>query len=264
VYLDSLPLQHASVGYGQLCTHGRLGYEGKSVQVKRQFYKHDLSTHPPAHLAFNLEGRFEHCCCQVALNDDVAYSVTHADFIVLADGQQIAAATHVAAGQLPRELHADISGAQLLELVVKTRHWECSHAVWIDPQVEEIGAGTPASTLLDCLRRAEITLLHPRPRAKRCIGTVVFPGFEGLLDEMLGSLYANGGCQDALLVVFALGANIAVAHYDINEESNTITAISGAIQEYEKEGIVKEVDFIIGENRFFQPLVLPPTKEKSG
>jgi predicted O-methyltransferase YrrM len=209
MYLDTLPLERADVGYGQLGTLGSLGYEGKSVLVRRQHYKRALSTHPPAHLAFNLGGRFARFCCQVALNDDVAYSVTHADFIVLADGRRVAAATHVAAGQPPRDLYADISGAQLLELVVKTSHWERSHAVWLDPQVEEPGADTPASTLLDCLGRAEITLLHPRPRAKCCIGTVVSPGFEGLLDDMLGSLYANGGCQDALLVVFALGANMA-------------------------------------------------------
>lgn len=207
MYLDSLPLQYASVGYGQLGTHGSLGYEGKSVQMRRQHYKHALSTHSPAHLAFDLGERFARFSCQVALNDDVAHSVTHANFIVVADGRQVAAATHVAAGQLPCEFNVGISGAQLLELVVKTRHWDCSHAVWLDPQVEEPGADAPASTLLDCLGRAEITLLHPRPRAKRCIATLVSPGFEELLDDMLGSLYANGGCQDALLVVFLLGAD---------------------------------------------------------
>jgi predicted O-methyltransferase YrrM len=207
VYLDTLPLQQARVGYGQLGTHGSLGYESKFVQVRQQHYKRALSTHPPARLAFDLGGRFARFCSQVALNDDVAYSVTHADFMVLADGRQVAAATHVAAGQPPRELHADISGAQLLELVVKTRHWECSHAVWLDPQVDEPGPDAPDSSLLDCLGRAAITLLYPRPRAKRCIATLVSPGFEGLLDDMLGSLYANGGCQDALLVVFLLGTN---------------------------------------------------------
>ena len=45
MYLDTLPLQQASVGYGQLGTHGSLGYEGKSVQVRRQQYKQALSTH---------------------------------------------------------------------------------------------------------------------------------------------------------------------------------------------------------------------------
>ena len=50
MYLDTLPLQRSSVGYGQLGTHGSLGYEGKAVQVRRQHYKHALSTHPPAPL----------------------------------------------------------------------------------------------------------------------------------------------------------------------------------------------------------------------
>ena len=50
MYLDTLPLQYASVGYGQPGTHGSLGYEGKSVQVRRQHYKHALSSHPPARL----------------------------------------------------------------------------------------------------------------------------------------------------------------------------------------------------------------------
>src|SRR5205807_4346186 len=45
--------------------------------------------------------------------------------------------------------------------------------------------------------------------AVRCIATVVSPGFESLLDDMLGSLYANSGCQDALVVVFAIDANAA-------------------------------------------------------
>ena len=70
-------------------------------------------------------------------------------------------------------------------------------------------ADAPAGILLDCLSRTEITVPTPLPRAQRCIATIVSPGFEGLLDDLLGSLYANGGCQDALLVVFAVNANEA-------------------------------------------------------
>jgi len=43
------------------------------------------------------------------------------------------------------------------------------------------------------------------PRAERCIATVVSSGYASLADDMLGSLFANGGCQDALLVLFVLG-----------------------------------------------------------
>jgi predicted O-methyltransferase YrrM len=41
-------------------------------------------------------------------------------------------------------------------------------------------------------------------RARKCIATLVSSGYENLLDDMLGSLYANGNCQDALLVVFLI------------------------------------------------------------
>ncbi len=36
MYLDTLPLQRVSVGYGWLGTRGNPGYEGKSVLVKRK------------------------------------------------------------------------------------------------------------------------------------------------------------------------------------------------------------------------------------
>jgi predicted O-methyltransferase YrrM len=59
-------------------------------------------------------------------------------------------------------------------------------------------------TLLDCLRRTEITLPAGRIQAERCIATVASPGFTEHLDDLLGSLSANGGCPDALVVVFAV------------------------------------------------------------
>ena len=93
------------------------------------------------------------------------------------------------------------------ELVVKTSRWDFCHAVWLDPQVDEAPTTAPSHTLTDCLGRADIELPSMLPRAKRCIATVVSPGFETLLDDMLGSLYANGNCQDALLLVFALDAS---------------------------------------------------------
>jgi predicted O-methyltransferase YrrM len=208
MYLDTLPLQQASVGYGQLGTHGNLGYEGKSVQVQRKHYKHALSTHPPAHLAFNLGGCFSRFYCHLALNDDVRAGVSHAEFSVLADGRRVATA-HAVAGEPSRAIQANIAGAQVLELKVSTSRWEYCHAVWLDPQVDESVAEVRTKTLVDSLSRAEITLPAVIPSAERCIATVVSPGFEALLDDMLGSLYANGGCQDALLVVFALSSNTA-------------------------------------------------------
>ena len=203
-YLDSLPSLQARVGYGQVGMRGALGYEGKRVSVQHKNYPHAISCHPPASILFHLGGQFSSFRSEVALNDDVAHSGSHADFIVLVDGVQAAAATFVQAGTPPSQLVADVSGAQLLELVVQTSRWECCHSVWLNPVLESSMAEPAPSILVDCLQRAEITLQAATPRARRCIATVVSPGFEALADDMLGSLYANGNCQDALLVLFIL------------------------------------------------------------
>ena len=203
-YLDALPLHHAQVGYGTLGRDGSLGYEGKSVTVHGQPYSHALSTHPPARLIFQVDGQFTSFQCQVALNDDVRPGISHADFTVLADHRAVAVTPHVVAGDPPRPMIASIEGAQLLELVVNTSRWEYCHAVWLDPQLGGVAVAADGGVLLDCMGRTEITLPAFRPKAFRCIATVVSAAFVHLLDDMLGSLCANSGCQDALLVVFAV------------------------------------------------------------
>ncbi len=204
-YLDSLTLLQTQVGYGDLGMHGSLGYEGRPVTVRKQRYEHALSTHPPARLRFHVDRRFASFTCQVALNDDVPAGRSHADFAVLADGREVAVEPYVQAGEPPRPLVADIAGAEHLELVVRTSRWEHSHAVWLDPRVDESPA--PVTHLFDSLSRAEMIVPQRLPRAERCIATVVSPGFEHLLDDMLGSLYANACCPEALVVVFVLDGN---------------------------------------------------------
>ncbi len=209
MFLDALAPLQADVGYGGLGLRGSLGYEGKHVSVQRESYQHALSTHPPARLLFHLGGRFAGFNSRVALNDDVSASASHADFTVLADGRPVATEPYVRAGEPPRVIDANVSGAELLELIVRTSRWDYCHAVWLDPQVHEVSNHLPARTLLDCLGRAEITLPTAPPRAERCIATVVSPGFETMLDDMLGSLFANSRCHDAMLVVFGLNSNAA-------------------------------------------------------
>ncbi|MEW6734676.1 MAG: NPCBM/NEW2 domain-containing protein [Acidobacteriota bacterium] len=219
MYLDSLSPLEAQVGYGDLGLYGSLGYEGRIVLVQGRTYQHALSTHPPARLLFQTDRRFSRLHCLVALNDDVRANLSYADFIVLADGRPVAVAPYVIAGESPRKLVADISAAQYIELIVNTNNWEFSHAVWLDPQLDEVAVPS-TNTLLDCLNRVEISWPANLPSAQRCIATVVSPGFEKLLDDMLGSLYAYGDCPDALKVVFAV---------DANEECRKITTKYGAV-----------------------------------
>lgn len=207
MYLESLIPQHVQVGYGELGLGGRLGYEDKAVIVQGRRYQHSLSTHAPARLVFALGGRFATFHCQAALNDDVGVGVSHANFILRADGRVVGWETHVEAGEPPRFLQADITGSLTLELITETTQWEYSHSVWLDPILGEKPIDIPARTLSDPLGRVEISLPHPVPTVRRCIASVVTPGFEVWADNMLGSLRANGDCGDAHLVLFAVEAN---------------------------------------------------------
>lgn len=207
MYLDSLTLVHAQVGYGCLGRDGDLGYEGKRIIVAGTHYSHALSTHPPASITFRIDKAYSSFRCKVALNDDVSRQATHADFSVLVDNRLVAHAPYVKAGSPPREIVADISNGEILQLRVETGSWEFSHAVWLEPEVEKFNAASSCSSLMDCLDRSEIILPQIELKSHHCIATVVSPGFEDLLDDLLGSLLAYGCCQDALIVVFGVDAN---------------------------------------------------------
>ena len=63
------------------------------------------------------------------------------------------------------------------------------------------------SVLPDCLRRTAIQTIDPLPQPKRCVATVGSAGYADLLDNLLGSLHANGGLDDVLLVVFVVNGD---------------------------------------------------------
>lgn len=207
IALDAIhPLQH-QVGYGSLGLGGSLGYEDKRVTVRGQSYTHALSTHPPARLLYHLGGKASWFRCQVALNDDVDYGGSYADFAVLVDGREVGAAPAVWAGSGPHELACDVSGGDLLELVVSTSRWSYCHAVWLDPELDSAPGHEASGTIVDPLKRAEIELPPRLAPVRRCVATVASPGWEHLLDDLLGSLIANGDCPDAVLVAFLLGTS---------------------------------------------------------
>ncbi len=209
--LDSVDPVDARVGYGRLGVRGDLGYEGKRVTVGGRPIDSALSAHAPARLLYRLRRRCATFRCHVAMNDDVPADQSHAHFSVLADGHMVAHEAYVRAGEPPRLVTADVTGAELLELVVTTGRWEWCHAVWVAPEVDGEEAAARSSTLVDCLGRAEIDLPAPQPAPRRVIATVASAGFDALLDDLLGSIGANSGCPDVRLAVFALGDDAACA-----------------------------------------------------
>jgi hypothetical protein len=209
LYLDALSPLETQVGYGVLGLRGSLGYEDKVVSVGAKHYEHSLSSHPPARVVFQIDGRFSSFRTKLALNDDVRMSNSYANFRVLADGGQVGIESYVRPGEPPRSLIVDISGARTLELSVRSSRWEHSHAVWLDPVLSEEAIQPRQCVIVDCLNRVGINAPAALPRAERCIATVVSPGFDHLLDDMLGSLVARGNCPDATVVVFAIDADDA-------------------------------------------------------
>jgi hypothetical protein len=201
VYLDELRMLRADVGYGALGLRGDLGYEGSRVVVGGRRYERTVSAHAPSSVVFQLDRRFSAFECLVALNDDVPFRASYADFSVVADGRTVAVAPNVGAGERARHIAADVTGAATLALVADTRHWQHCHSVWLDPAVRDGAAGeTPGA---DALARADVQVPADLPAAGRCIATVVSPGYAHLLDDMLASIAANGCCDDAIKVVFA-------------------------------------------------------------
>src|ERR1044072_5088672 len=182
IYLDQIPLIDKQVADGALGMFGSRGYENQPITVRRQHYAHAFGTHPPARVRFHLDRRFAGFSCQVAINDDVPAGRSHADFAVVADGREVAVETYVRAGEAPRPLTADISGAEHLELVVRTSRWDFCHAVWLDPQVYE--SPVTVTKITDALNRAEFIVPPRLPRARKCVATVVSQGFEHMLDDM--------------------------------------------------------------------------------
>ena len=211
MHLTQMKPAYAHTGYGKLGLRGELGYEGKRVRVGGRHYDHAISAHPPSRVRFALDGRYQSLRCRVALNDDVPGGASHATFTVFADGRLMASAHHVAAGEPPHEIFADVRGAATVELDVSTSRWNHCHAVWIDPELDESplteSAGQTGFPLLDCLARAEVPAPVAGARTSRCIATVVSPKYSELVDDLLGSLRANGGCHDAKVVVFGLDAD---------------------------------------------------------
>jgi hypothetical protein len=208
-YVDSLRLIEGRVGYGEPGLHGVLGYEGKRVSVRSRRLDHPVSSHPPARLLFETGRQFASFRAEVALNDDVRSADVHASFLVFADGRQVAAEPYVRADADPIPISAAIAGAQTLDLVVRSGRWEQCHAVWLDPTVSDRPPDRRPGTIADCLDRVDIAVPSTLPCAERCIATVVTPGFDHLLDDLLGSLLTYGNCRDCLIVVFSVDGDPA-------------------------------------------------------
>jgi len=202
-HLDDLRPAYSKVGHGQLGINGDLGYEGKRVEIGGRRTAHALSAHAPSELHFELDGSYDQFSAEVAINDDVSGPITSADFQVLVDGKLAAIAHNVCPGGLPRRITANVRGARNLTLIARAHRFPMCHTVWVDPQL--LARKEQPTSMLDPFGRANISLAETFPPTELCIATVGSVGFESWIDDLFGSIRANGGCDDAQLALFFYG-----------------------------------------------------------
>lgn len=235
VKVDELTPKSATVGYGRLGLHGELGYESGRVFLGGCEQANAISAHGPSLITYTLDGQYRRFDCRVGFNQDADGRATHAHFLVSADGREVACAPLITPNEGLRELSADISGATTLELTVLTDRWEYCHSIWLNPAVSTAAPDAPSLTWNDPLQRSQITLPRPRMRAERCIATVVTPGYEEYLGDLLWSLRAFGGCRDTPVVIFGVDATercrALAAAYDAHlVECRSLTKIGLSIK----------------------------------
>ena len=218
MYLDEFPTLVARVGYGALGTRGSLGYDEGAVRVQGRAYARALSAHAPSLLLFDLGLRFRRFECRVAVNDGARD--TEADFVVLVDGHEAAAAFGVKPGQPPRPLAASLAGVRELTLTVNTRRWEYCHSLWLDPKVSDRTHTWEPESVVDCLGGFEIAVAPDRTYRENCVVTAARSGHAAPLDALLSSLRRHAA--DVPVVVLAAD--------DADAACNQVIARHGALR----------------------------------
>ena len=197
MYLDERSITIKHIGYGEVGTRGQLGYGGMWVKVCGKHYSRNVSAHPPSHLEVGIGGA-EHFSCNVALNDSSGPDIS-ANFLVYADGVLMAVVEEVKVFEPPRPISINIYGAKKLELVCETTNASMCHAVWLDL----ILSNSPATRYIAPFGDATICMPQQLETCEKCIVTMVTPNMILNAEDMLGSLYINGGCRDAHVVILA-------------------------------------------------------------
>lgn len=188
--------------YGELGLSGKLGFDDLQVSVKFRHHTSTVSFHPPGKVVYELDGEYEYFTALIGFND-TSFVGIKADFLVYADDILVAAACGVSSNDQPREMFANINRAKKLELVIETNTPQGCHPVWISPCLHH----DRMNLFPGVLGRAWGRVPDNIPVCEKCIFTTLTPNFVGMLDDMLGSLYLNGECNDASIFIFTLNAD---------------------------------------------------------
>lgn len=205
--LSSHNVESSSVGYGEVGFGGKIGFADLYVSVANRYYPNAIGAHAPSKLTFALPHGMQGFSSYVALND-TSEPTAVADFLVYADNELIAATHTVRPGEAPRLIEGELYGAKKIHLVVNTAHWPGCHTAWIDPVV--IRQEMPSIT--GVLGEINVPIDSSIEYCDTCIAIIVTDGYEAMAEAMLGSLWENGGCRDASVLIITDSDNTACQH----------------------------------------------------
>jgi hypothetical protein len=115
VSLDSLDLSNMTSGWGT----PRAGFSiaGKPLSIAGKKYTHGVGTHAESAFRLNLGGNASRFSAEVGV-DDGTENDGMVEFVVLGDGTPLWKSGKLAGGQPAKSVNVDLSGVQILELVV--------------------------------------------------------------------------------------------------------------------------------------------------
>jgi alpha-galactosidase len=148
-HLSTLLTVSSSNGLGPMEIDTSNGVEaegdGNLITIGGKVYTRGLGTHAPSRAVFYLGGRCSQLTVDVGIDDEV--SEGEASFSILADGMIVSESGVVTANDAARTLSADLTGANLVELVTDSGLAPVGdHADWAQPQINCGGSSVPTST----------------------------------------------------------------------------------------------------------------------
>jgi alpha-galactosidase len=140
-YLSDLPWESSSNGWGPVerdRSNGETGAsDGRPITLGGTVYAKGLGVHAPSDVAYYTAGACTSLTATVGIDDEKKNSKGSVRFLVLADGKQVADSGVVTSTSGGHPLSADVSGAQVVHLVVTDGGDgnDSDHADWADASI---------------------------------------------------------------------------------------------------------------------------------
>lgn len=179
------------------------------VYFRSKYYSSGIAV-SAGRIKYRLDQEYHYFSCDLAVGTEIIDIDVNASFSLYSDGELCAFVPNVHPSQPLQNISANIYGGKELELVVevKGRDAENCQFLWLNPVLSK----EPRNKILGALNDITISIPSDLPKVDKCITMVSDSDFVARLDTMLYSLYKNGNCNDATLVVFAFG-NISKFEY---------------------------------------------------